>query len=112
MQNLVLGFFVTTPLAFFPVMLYHIYLLVQWGFLVRFLVWRRVSMKKIVSVSGKIVGDCLAIGTTPSGLLIVCSGPVIESSMPPSMAEIISDALVQRCPVAAVPDPSGRAGRN
>ena len=65
--------------------------------------------KKIVPVSGQVVGDCLMIGMTPTGLLIVYSEPIVMSAMPPSMA----DALVQRGrPITKVPAPDSVAGRN
>ncbi len=69
--------------------------------------------KKIVQVSGKIVGDCMAVGITPMGLLILYSGPVIEPTLPPSMAELVADALVQRGrPTVKMPAPNSVAGKN
>ncbi len=69
--------------------------------------------KKIVPVSGQVVGEFVAISITPMGLLIISTGAAIESVMPPSMAEIAAGALVQRGRSVRQPtSPNSRAGRN
>jgi hypothetical protein len=70
-------------------------------------------VKKVVPVSGNIVGEFMEMSMIQGGLLIIQFGAVVAPSMPSSIAELAADALVRRGrQVGAVPAPDSRAGRN